>query len=89
MVEHIVAERSWANDLATLLAPFDTFWVGVHCDLRTLEQRELDRGNRKVGEAKFHLKTHEYLSYDLSVDGTQSATHTAELIKMHWEGRGS
>lgn len=30
LVEHIVEEQKWADDLAALLAGLDVFWVGVH-----------------------------------------------------------
>ena len=30
LVEHIVEEQQWADDLAELLKGLDVFWVGVH-----------------------------------------------------------
>ena len=40
LVEHIVEEQHWADDLAALLAGLDVFWVGVHApaDVMTAER---------------------------------------------------
>ena len=55
VVEHIVEEQSWADALVELLSPFDLFWVGVHAPIDELERREQMRGDRQIGEARFHL----------------------------------
>lgn len=87
IVEHIVEEQSWADDLRALLAAFDTFWVGVHCDVETLEKREIQRGDRALGEAKFHLKTHGYCTYDFEVRGDLDAVTSATSIAQRWAAR--
>ena len=87
LVEHIVEEMQWATDLANMLAVYDVFWVGVHCDLALLEKREAQRGDRAIGEARFHMKTHQFQDYDFEVDGSQEACINAQMIKDTWEGR--
>jgi chloramphenicol 3-O phosphotransferase len=67
LVEHIVEKASWRADLDRLLLPFDVFWVGMFAPIEELEHRERLRGNRTIGEAREHLATHEYCSYDFSV----------------------
>ncbi|MCR9139788.1 MAG: chloramphenicol phosphotransferase CPT family protein [Alphaproteobacteria bacterium] len=87
VVEHIVEEREWANDLKRMLAPFDTFWVGVHCDLERLRQREKLRVDRTLGEAEFHLKTHEHLTYDAEVTNITHPLDAAKEIHRLWLNR--
>ena len=87
LVEHIVEEQIWADDLKAILSPFDTFWVGIHCDLETLEKRESLRGDRSIGEAKYHIKTHQFQSYDLEADGTLDPADSARLIHQEWKAR--
>ena len=87
LVEHIVEEQSWADELTALLQPFDTFWVGVHAPLEVLEQRERARGNRQVGEARFHLKTHDFCHYDLEVDTSLGIDEAATKIVSGWFSR--
>jgi chloramphenicol 3-O phosphotransferase len=87
IVEHIVEEQSWADDLTRLLSPFDVFWVGVHAPVEELDRREEARGDRRPGEARFHLKTHLYLRYDLGVDSTRPLDSVLEQILSAWRAR--
>lgn len=84
IVEHIVEEKSWAEDLRTRTAHLDIFWVGVHAPIEDLERRERERGDRTVGEARFHLKTHDYCTYDLEVDTRDPADQVAARIVDAW-----
>jgi chloramphenicol 3-O phosphotransferase len=52
IVEYIVEQASWADELGALLRPFDTFWVGVHWPIYVLERRERLRGDRALGKRK-------------------------------------
>ena len=87
LVEHIVEEQSWADELRTLLAPFDVFWVGVHAPAGEIERRERLRGDRRIGEGLFHLNTHGYCRYDLEVDATRPMHEVIGEIVAGWEGR--
>ena len=87
LVEHIVEEQSWADELTQILAPFDNFWVAVHAPIAELERRERFRGNRKPGEAVYHLKTHSFCKYDLEVDSTKPLHDNAGLIVNAWVSR--
>jgi len=84
LVEHIVEEQSWADDLAKLLAPFDTFWVGVHAPLAELERRERVRSDREIGEAAYHLKTHSFCRYDVEIDSRQPLPQNVNTIVEAW-----
>ena len=84
LVEHIVEEKSWADDLLRLLKPFDIFWVGVHAPLQELKRRERLRGDRQIGEALYHLETHSFCKYDVEVDTTRLLTQNVDTIVDAW-----
>ena len=85
IVEHIVETETWLSDLVRLLAPFDVFFVGVHCPLAELEARERRRGDRRTGEARNDFPTvHVNRSYDFEVDGTQDAGVNADSVIAAW-----
>ena len=85
LIEHIVEEQSWADDLKTLLAPFDAFWVGVHAPIEEIERRERLRGNRHIGEGSYHLKTHRFCRYHVEVDTTQQIELNVTKIIDAWK----
>jgi chloramphenicol 3-O phosphotransferase len=87
IVEHIVEEQSWARQLDQLLAPFDTFWIGVHAPVAELERRENARGDRSPGEARYHLRTHGYCRYDLEVDSCEPRETVVAAIVAAWTSR--
>jgi chloramphenicol 3-O phosphotransferase len=88
IVDHIIEQDQWMADLVQLLAPFDVFFVGVHCPLPELERRERQRGDRRPGEAgrDFHI-VHRFTEYDLAIDATQpNEANVARLITA-WQAR--
>jgi len=89
LVEHIVEEQSWADDLKVRLAPFDVFWVGVHAPVAEIERRERLRGSRQIGEGVYHLKTHTFCKYDLEIDTMQPLDRNVETIITAWQSRSS
>ena len=84
IVDHVVEEQSWADELGKLLATLDVFWVGVHAPIEVLDRREQERGDRKVGEARFHLKTHQYCRYDFEIDSTGLLAETVASVVAAW-----
>ena len=84
IVEHIVEEQSWADDLRPLLAPFHPYWVGVHAPLNELIRREQARGDRTIGESLYHLKTHSFCRYDIEVDSTLPLADQVEQLRSGW-----
>ncbi len=74
IVDHIVEYSEWLADLVFLLKDFDVFYVGLTCDLCELERREIQRGDRYIGESKEHLEVvHSFSQYDLFIDTTNSS----------------
>ena len=88
IVDHIIEQEQWMADLLRLLAPFDVFFVGVHCPLPELERRERHRGDRRVAEARtdFH-SVHRFTEYDFDVDATQPTDGNVERLITAWQSR--
>lgn len=87
IVEHIIEEQSWADQLKELFAGLDVFWIGMHAPIEEVERRERDRGNRQIGEARYHLKTHSFCCYDLDVDTSEPAADLVQHIVAAWRSR--
>jgi chloramphenicol 3-O phosphotransferase len=87
LIEHIVEQASWAHQLRELLHPFDTFWVGVHVPLDVLEQRERLRGDRALGEAQEHLRTHDHCVYGMEVENVGTPAMAATQVFRAWSLR--
>ncbi len=87
IVEHIVEEKSWSDEIRKLTAHLDVFWIGVHAPIEDLERRERERGDRTPGEARFHLKTHAHCNYDLEVDTHEPTDQVAARIADAWRQR--
>ena len=88
IVEHIVETREWMERLTDLLAPFDVFFVGVHCPLAELERRERQRGDRSLGEARQDYETtHALCQYDFEIDATRDTAEIAAAILAAWRNR--
>lgn len=87
IVEHTVEEQSWADQIRGLTAQLDVFWVGVHAPIEEIERREQARGDRTLGEARYHLKTHGFCRYDLEVDTSEPIDQLAARIASAWRAR--
>jgi chloramphenicol 3-O phosphotransferase len=71
-------------EYADLLSGFDVFMVGVFAPLDVIEARELHRGDRLIGLARWQYdRVHKDMKYDLEVD-TSKATpmECANLIRQ-------
>lgn len=90
IVEHIVESQDWMNRLLHLFEPFDVFFVGLHCPLPELERREIERGNRRIGEARTDFETtHAFCQYDFEVQSTLPPEQNVSTIIAAWRSRQS
>lgn len=88
IVEHIVETEAWMQRLVRLLEPFDVFFVGLHCPLPELERREIERGDRKRGEARQDFAvTHTFGRYDLDIHATEPLARNVEIVLSAWKAR--
>jgi chloramphenicol 3-O phosphotransferase len=88
IVDHIIEQKQWMDDLVQLLVPFDVFFVGVHCPLPELERRERQRADRRIGEARrdFHA-VHRFTEYDLDIDAAQPTEGNVVKLITAWQSR--
>lgn len=88
ILEHIVETEAWRSLLVELLAPFDVFFVGIHCPLEVLEQREAVRGDRPLGDARSDFgRVHRAMDYDLELDGTEAPARNVAFLLRAWRQR--
>ena len=69
LADHVLVEPAWTAECAALLADLPAYLIGIRCPLEVLEQREKDRRDRTLGQARaqFH-RVHAHGRYDFEVD---------------------
>ncbi|SCW49018.1 chloramphenicol 3-O phosphotransferase [Rhizobium mongolense subsp. loessense] len=88
IIEHILDTDGWLDELADLLAPFDVFFVGVHCSLPVLLEREKARGDRPIGSAEQDYNAiHRNVRYDLTIQSEHGADRNVERVIAEWRRR--
>ena len=72
IADHVFVEKAWVDECASLFADMNAYLIGLHCPLEVLEQRERDRKDRTLGQAReqFHV-VHKYATYDLKLDTSE------------------
>jgi chloramphenicol 3-O phosphotransferase len=87
LADHVLIERAWADDCATLFAELPAYLIGVHCPLSILEMREKGRRNRTLGQARRQFDVvHQHAIYDLELDTHENSIEKCILaIKAHIE----
>jgi chloramphenicol 3-O phosphotransferase len=76
VIDYVMESRVWLDECVLQLKDYDVYFVGVQCPLDELERRELARGDRQVGFARWQYdKVHRYGAYDLEID---THAHTPE-----------
>jgi chloramphenicol 3-O phosphotransferase len=71
IVDHVIESRRWVEECAIALADHRAFFVGVHCPLEVLEERERKRGDRQIGFARWQFeRVHCYGDYDFTLDSS-------------------
>lgn len=90
IVDEVLLYQEWLIDYLGLLRGVAVLFVGVHCPLLVLEQRERERerGYRMIGQARGQYElVHQHRLYDLVVDTSlASPGECAERIKRHLQG---
>jgi chloramphenicol 3-O phosphotransferase len=86
--DHIIETRQWLHDLISIISELDVFIVGLHCSLPELERREIQRGNRRKGEARLDLQTvHKITTYDLELNSENFLEDNVRLLIQAWKAR--
>lgn len=86
--DHIIETKAWLWNLISLISELDVFFVGLHCSLPELERREIQRGNRRKGEARMDFQTvHSITSYDLELNSENLLEDNVTLLIRAWRER--
>ena len=86
--DHIIETRAWLYELVSLIYELDVFFVGVYCSLPELERREMQRGDRRPGEARQDFQTvHSIPTYDLEINSEHLLEENVTLLIQAWKGR--
>jgi chloramphenicol 3-O phosphotransferase len=69
IVDEVMLDATKAKVYRALLSPFDVRFVGLFAPLAVLEARELARGDRAIGLARWQFdRVHQGITYDLEID---------------------
>lgn len=69
LADHVLIEPAWVRDCGEIFHAQQAYLIGVRCELSTLEQREMERHDRTLGQAgKQYEKVHAHGMYDFVVD---------------------
>ncbi|SNY90371.1 chloramphenicol 3-O phosphotransferase [Cohaesibacter sp. ES.047] len=88
ILEHILDEEGWFDQLVRLFEPFEVLFIGLHCPIDILEAREKARGDRPRGSAvaDYH-SIHKGLRYDLELDALEPLEENVETVIAAWRQR--
>jgi chloramphenicol 3-O phosphotransferase len=74
LADHVLVEEAWVEECARLFAGRPAYLIGVRCPLEVLEERERERKDRTLGQARAQFDViHKYCVYDLEVDSSVSS----------------
>jgi len=69
VADHVLVEPSWLEECVEIFREFPVLFVGVQCPLDVLEERESQRKDRTLGQAKAQFDlVHAHGIYDLEVN---------------------
>lgn len=80
IVDHVLLdtpqEKFTTPEIITLLSENPVLFVRVDCDLPELKQREIERGDRQIGQAEYQLRhMHNHNVYDLQINTFKQDTN--------------
>ena len=93
IIDDLMFELEFLKDYLEVLEGFDVLFVGVRCDIETVNVREGLRPGRFPGTATTHFdKVHAHAQYDLEVDAGRESPHAcaqrvAEYLRKNGSGR--
>ena len=69
--DEVILNEELRGDWLEVLSGVNTAFVGVHCSLEELERREIERGDRVIGQARGQFDiVHLGMRYNIEVDST-------------------
>jgi chloramphenicol 3-O-phosphotransferase/GNAT superfamily N-acetyltransferase len=85
VADHVLVDPAWVRECSALFADLPAYLIGIRCPLEVLEQRERERKDRTLGQARAQFeRVHARGVYDVEVDTSQfSPEECARLIREH------
>lgn len=72
LADHVLVEPAWVQECAELFHDLPAYLVGIHCPLEVIEQRERERADRTIGQArKQYDRVHAHGIYDFTIDSSR------------------
>lgn len=69
IADHVLVEKDWVDECARLFGGMNAYLIGIRCPLEVLEERERERKDRTLGQARAQFPViHRHALYDLEVD---------------------
>jgi len=88
IMDHIVESKPMLGDLIQAVSDLDVYFVGLHCSLEELKRREIQRGNRRSGDAEADLEiVHSFTIYDLELHSEDGVEENAKTLIAAWKRR--
>lgn len=56
IVDHVLLEPEWLNEMVELYASYRVYFIGVQCPLEVTEARESERRDRTLGQARANFR---------------------------------
>jgi len=87
IADHVLVEPRWLEECCMLFSDLPAYLVGVHCPLAVVEERERQRKDRTLGQARAQFsRVHAHGLYDVEVDTSlASPEDCARRIKARLE----
>jgi chloramphenicol 3-O phosphotransferase len=85
VADHVLVDPRWLDECARVFRDLPVYFIAVHCPLPVLEQREQQRLDRTLGQARAQFDlVHAHGVYDLEVDtSAASPEQCAQQIVEH------
>ncbi len=85
VADHVLVEPAWVTECAALLRDLPAYLIGIRCPLQVVEQRERDRRDRTLGQARAQFeRVHQFCVYDFEVDtSTANVEESAQQIAAY------
>ncbi|MBI2333166.1 MAG: hypothetical protein HYU84_13590 [Chloroflexi bacterium] len=75
LADHVFVEKAWVDECAELFSGMNAYLIGLTCPLDVLEQREKNRKDRTLGQAKLQYDViRKFTQYDLELDTSKLTT---------------
>jgi chloramphenicol 3-O phosphotransferase len=69
LADHVLVEPDWVQDCAEVFHGLPAYLIGIHCPLEILEERERQRRDRTLGQARAQFdRVHLFADYDFEID---------------------